>query len=169
MEGGVIRLLCSDRDVEDCARLLRESFATVAGEYGLTEELVPMNAAFTTVEKLRVFLERPVLLYGLLVEDVLIGCVAIQPVRGSKRDFSIERLAVSPGCRHQGHGGRLLSHACDSIRKRGAERALLGMMDTNKVLKEWYKSKGFRQIECRTFSHLPFRVCTMCKNLYSGA
>ena len=39
------------------------------------------------------------------------------------------------------------------------------MMESNRVLKEWYSSKGFRQAECRSFAHLPFRVCTMFKDL----
>jgi hypothetical protein len=42
---------------------------------------------------------------------------------------------------------------------------LLGMMDSNTVLKAWYKSRGFKQVECRTFTHLPFKVCTMSRDL----
>ena len=168
MPDEIIRRLSAGNDVEDCARLLREAFGTVAREHGLTEELVATNAAFTTAAKLRLYLTRPVELYGLCVGDVLIGCVAIQPAKGSTRDFSIEKLAVSPKERHRGHGGRLLWHACQSIRKKGGTRALLGLMDTNTPLKEWYKSKGFKQIECRSFSHLPFKVCSMCKDLNAG-
>jgi diamine N-acetyltransferase len=140
----------------------------VVKEHALTEELVATNAAFTTADKLRPYLKRPVALYGLCARDVLIGCVAIRQAKGNTRDFSIERLTVSPQYRHRGHGGRLLSHACESIRKEGGTRALLGLMDTNKVLKEWSKSKGFRQIECRTFSCLPFKACSMCKDLNAG-
>ena len=47
-----IRLL-SERDIDDCVRLLREAFGTVARDFGLTETLVPTNAAFSTNEGLR--------------------------------------------------------------------------------------------------------------------
>jgi diamine N-acetyltransferase len=160
-----IRVLSTEEELVDCARLLREAFATVARDFALTESMVPTNPAFTTPEKLFEYLKRTVELYGLYTGERLVGCVAIEPKRGNERACYIERLAVLPGMRHQGFGDKLLSHACQRIRDRGATTALIGLMDNHHVLKAWYKSKGFKQKECRSFGHLPFRVCFMSKNL----
>jgi diamine N-acetyltransferase len=157
--------LGTEAELADCARLLREAFGTVAREFALTEDLVPTNAAFSTPERLREYIQRPAELYGMFIGKALIGCVAIERKRGSLQAFYIERLAVSPGKRHQGHGDALLSFACQRIREEGGTIALLGVMDNNQVLKDWYKSKGFRQKESRTFAHLPFKVCFMSKEL----
>jgi ribosomal protein S18 acetylase RimI-like enzyme len=159
------RELGTETELGDCALLLREAFGTVARDFAITEHLVPTNAAFSTPEKLRDYLERPAQLYGLYVRRALVGCVAIEQKKGSQRAFYIERLAVSPAQRHRGYGGLLLSFACQRIREKDGTIALLGMMDDNQRLKDWYKSKRFRQKEVRTFAHLPFKVCFMSKEL----
>jgi ribosomal protein S18 acetylase RimI-like enzyme len=163
------RGLSTETELVDCAQLLREAFGTVARDFAITEDLVPKNAAFSTPEKLHEYLDKPAELYGLYAGKALVGCVAIEQKRGSPHAFYIERLAVSPGKRHQGYGDMLLSFACRRIREKDGTIALLGMMDNNQVLKDWYKSKGFRQKESRTFAHLPFKVCFMSKELESAA
>lgn len=160
-----IRAMSTATELADCAQLLREAFGTVARDFAITENLVPTNPAFATAEKLHEYLKKPVELYGLYVSGTLIGCVAIQPKKGNDRAFYIERLAVTPRMRHRGYGDKLLLHACQRIRDKGATTALLGLMDNNQVLKDWYKSKGFKQKECRAVGRLPFRVCFMSKSL----
>ncbi len=42
-----------ERDIEECVKVIRESFGTVAEEFGFTQENAPRFTAFaTTVERL---------------------------------------------------------------------------------------------------------------------
>jgi ribosomal protein S18 acetylase RimI-like enzyme len=95
----------------------------------------------------------------------LVGCVATKASKADKAIVYIERLAVAPDYRHRGYGGQLLSFALEHIGARGGKTASIGLMDNNQVLKEWYRSKGFVQHDCRHIAHLPFKVCYMSKNL----
>jgi ribosomal protein S18 acetylase RimI-like enzyme len=163
--GRMIRRLHTKRDLIDCVQLLRVSFATVAREFALTEATAPTNPAFVTEAKLKEYLKKPVALYGLMDNDLLIGCVAIEKSKHDNNTFYVERLAVAPEARHQGYGDQLLRCAFDRIREAGGTTVSIGLMDNNDRLKEWYRTKGFAQTACKAIEHLPFKVCYMSKNL----
>jgi ribosomal protein S18 acetylase RimI-like enzyme len=161
----VIRQLQTKTDLTDCVQLLRRSFGTVAEEFSLTEATAPTNPAFVTEAKLKEYLDKPVELFGLLKNDLLIGCVAIEKSKHDSSTFYIERLAVAPEARHQGYGDKLLRYALERIREAGGVTASIGLMDNNDRLKGWYQTKGFAQTACKTIEHLPFKVCLMSKKL----
>jgi diamine N-acetyltransferase len=163
-----IRELGTEEELAACARVLRLAFGTVAEEFGLTEENAPTNAAFTTAENIRHHLDDGMLLYGLYRDGELIGSVAIKAARSEAGVFYVERLAVSPTHRHQGHGGRLLSVALERIRNLGGTTAALWLIDDNERLKQWYRSKGFVERNRRRVAHLPFKVCYMSRALEAG-
>jgi diamine N-acetyltransferase len=163
-----VRVLTSESDLLKCVDLLRAAFGTVARDFGLTEASTPTNAAFTTLENLRIHIEAGLKLFGMFRDDSLVGCVATKVSKGDKAVFYIERLAVAPEERHRGYGGRLLSFAMEQIRANGGTTASIGLMDNNLVLKEWYKSKGFVQHDCRRIAHLPFKVCYMSRSVAVG-
>ncbi|HET6451636.1 MAG TPA: GNAT family N-acetyltransferase [Spirochaetia bacterium] len=160
-----IRELRSEQELTECVALLRAAFATVAMEFGLTEKSAPSNAAFTTLDNLRAHLQHGMLMYGMSDGASMVGCVAIKQSKSDQLVFYIERLAVLPEHRHQGTGGQLLTFAMDTIRQCGGRTASIGVMDTNERLKEWYRSKGFAQHDCRRIPHLPFKVCFMSREL----
>jgi len=160
-----IRELHSEEELLRCVVLLRAAFGTVARDFGLTEESAPTNAAFTTLENLRWHVQNGLTLYGMHCGATLVGCVAIKKSKGDEAVFYIERLAVDPENRHRGYGDQLLSFAVEHIRGIGGTTASIGLMDNNERLKEWYRSKGFVQHDCRRIAHLPFKVCFMSKNL----
>jgi ribosomal protein S18 acetylase RimI-like enzyme len=137
-------------------------------EFALTEATAPTNPAFVTEAKLKEYLGKPVALYGLLENDLLIGCVAIEKSKHDKDTFYIERLAVAPEVRHQGYGDQLLRYAFEQIREAGGVTASIGLMDNNDRLKRWYQAKGFVQTACKTTEHLPFKICNMSKALTQG-
>ncbi len=95
----------------------------------------------------------------------MIGCVAIEPSKNKDKSYYIERLAVVPEKRHHGYGGSLLSYAIDKINENGGSTISIGIINENKVLKEWYKNYGFKETECKRFGHLPFEVCFMSKEV----
>jgi ribosomal protein S18 acetylase RimI-like enzyme len=160
-----IRELRTDVELNDCVELLRAAFGTVAQEFGLTEESAPTNAAFTTRENLVRHLQGGMRLFGLICDSTLIGCVAIRRSKLKEPVYYIERLAVLPEKRHHGNGDTLLSFALKHIALIGGKVASIGMMDSNEILKEWYKSKGFIQHDCRRIEGLPFKVCYMSKKV----
>ena len=160
-----IRELHSEEELRRCVDLLRAAFGTVARDFGLTEESAPTNAAFTTLNNLIRHLQNGLTLFGMHCGALLVGCVAIKRSKGDETVFYIERLAVVPVERHRGYGDRLLSFAFDHIRGKGGTTASIGLMDNNERLKEWYRSKGFVQHDCRRIERLPFKVCFMSKDL----
>jgi len=161
----MIRQLQTKSDLINCVRLLRRSFGTVAVEFALTKATAPTNPAFVTKAKLKEYLRKPVALYGLLENELLIGCVAIEKSKHNNSTFYIERLAVAPEARHHGYGDELLRYAFERIRDAGGATASIGLMDNNDRLKGWYQTKGFVQTACKTIEHLPFKVCYMSKDL----
>ena len=57
--------LYSEKHLHSCVGLLRSAFGTVAMDFGLTEELAPTNAAFTTMENLQTHVQQGMALYGM--------------------------------------------------------------------------------------------------------
>ena len=165
MPAPTVRELYSEQELPMYVVLLRAAFGTVAKDFGLTETTAPTNAAFTTLENLRLHLRNGLKLFGMFRDSLLLGCVATKASKADKGVFYIERLAVAPDERHRGYGGQLLSFAKESIRASGGKTASIGVMDNNRILKEWYQSKGFAQHDCRSIPHLPFKVCFMSINL----
>ena len=160
-----MRELHSEEDQRLAVELLRTAFGTVAKEFGLTKESAPTNAAFTTLSNLTKHLQDRMKLYGMFCDSELVGCVAIKISKSDNAVFYIERLAVAPTQRHLGYGSQLLLFAIEQIRSSGGTTASIGLMDNNARLKEWYKSKGFVQHDCRNIAHLPFKVCFMSMDL----
>ena len=166
-ENGLQRLVVvqSDREIEECSLVIASSFGTVARDFGLTEENAPTNPAFMTSGRLREYLNKPVVLLGLLLDEVMIGCVAIEKSKHEPKAFYIERLAVVPMCRHKGYGKSLIDNAIDIIRRVGGREASIGIMNQNQALKDWYLGQGFVENGCKRFEHLPFEVCFMSKSI----
>ncbi len=161
----MIRQIQSEAEYAELVRVLRRSFGTVAEAFGLTVDNAPTNPAFMTIEKFQAYVEKHVELLGLFQDRNLIGTVAIEPSRDNDNVYYIERLAVVPEQRHQRHGSILMTYAIDRIRERGGSTASIGIINQNIILKEWYKSQGFKETGCRRFSHLPFEVCFMSKEI----
>lgn len=156
------------------ARIIRNSFKTVADEFGLTRENAPYHTAFLTVRQLRELRNRGGRLFGLFLDGKQAGFIAIEkaddlrflpPSVQKEGVYWLERLAVLPANRHEGYGGRLIGFAIDYIKKHQGKRVALGMMNEHKVLKDWYLKLGFRQVSTRKFPGMPFSVCFMERDL----
>ncbi len=153
------------QEIYECARTIRRAFSTVAAEFGLTRENAPTNPAFATDESVGAAAARGAIFFGLKEGKALSGCVAIEPAKEGNGAFYVERLAVLPAHRHRGHGRRLVERALEEIRARGGERALIGIIDSNMVLKRWYEAQGFKETGKRNPPGLPFTVCFMEKRV----
>ncbi len=159
----MIRKVDLQDDFSELAKLLNESFATVANEFGLTKENSPTNNAFITSDALKTQLTDNREFYVWEDTNKIIGFIAIEKSLGETDTFYIEKLAVIPTYRHSGIGKRLMDFATNRILELGGKRISIGLINSNIVLKNWYTKQGYVEFAIKTFEHLPFDVCMMEK------
>lgn len=148
---------------QDCVRVIRDSFITVANEFNLTKQNTPTNPAFIEIETLRAMKQKGIDMYGAFVNNTMIGFVAIEKSTDSL--YFMEKLAVLPSHRHKGYGSQLIDFVADTVKKAGGKKISIGIINENKVLKDWYIKNGFSVTEIREFSHLPFNVCFLVREV----
>lgn len=150
-----------NEEYEDCVNVIRESFITVATEFGITKQNAPTNPAFIDIDTLVKMKERGVRMFGGYIEDKLIGFVAIE--KASDENYYLEKLCVIPQYRHHSFGEQLINYVYESVKKIGGKKVSIGIINDNKILKNWYINNGFIETGRKVFEHLPFEVCFMEK------
>lgn len=150
-------------ELEECAAVIRDSFITVADDFGITRENAPTNPAFAGADALVKMKEKGIDLYGVYEDSRCVGFVAIE--RADEYIYYMERLAVLPEYRHKGYGGMLLDFVFETVRNKGGTKVSIGIINKNTVLKKWYEKYGFAETDIKTFKHLPFDVCFMEKTV----
>lgn len=158
---GAIRLnyemrLMGDEDLEECAGVIREGFLTVAKDFGLTQENCPTNGAYIQKERLVTEREKGHMMYGLMDGEKIIGYIQLE--RNTEELYFLQKLVVLPEYRHKGLGKMLLDFAKEQIMAWGGKRISIGIIEENKVLKDWYMAYGFIPTGTHKFEHLPFTV-----------
>lgn len=151
------------KELELFTNVIRNSFRTVADQFGLTEINSPTNPAFTTAENLK-NLALKAECFGLYKNGIPCGFFALEFNYESKSVF-LERVCVLPEYRHNGFGKTILEFAESYCRERSADKISIGMMNNNTVLKNWYIENGFTEISVKQFSHLLFDVCFLENHL----
>lgn len=143
-------------ELGEAARVVREAFATVAAEFGLTEENCPTNGAFLPEGRLEAQFDAGVRMAGAFDGDVMIGFAALDLSDAEKPE--LEKLSVLPQSRHQGAGKLLVGWAAEQARAAGAAALRIGIIEENVRLRAWYEGLGFVHTGTRVFAHLPFTV-----------
>ncbi len=152
-------------DISDCVEVIKESFMTVADEFGFTAENAPRFTAFAISEdRIRYQLENEQRLmiayydigkiigyYSLLIQD--------------NGQCELNNLCVLPDHRHNGVGTTLLDDAFDRAKKRGCERINIGIVEENRILRKWYEKNGFVHTGTQKFDFFPFTCGYMEKKL----
>jgi len=158
--GAKLRSVNITECLQEAAELIRRSFATVAEDFGLTPDNCPTNPAFTTDSALVGRLDRENChSFGLYLDDVMVGFTALMPAANGAME--ITRLAVSPEMRHKGYGRILVDAAMNTSRCIGAKKVVIGIIDANTILKDWYSQYGFIETAKKEYPQLPFVVCEM--------
>lgn len=152
-------------DLSSVTKVLNQSHATIAVEFGFTRETNPANNAFIDEQILQDQLEKGIELYQLMFNEKPTGCIAIEKSLKERNTFYIEKVSVIPEYRHLGLGSKLLEFAESRIRENGGEVISISLIDSNIILKQWYSMRGYIETGTKDFSHLPFRVCFMSKKL----
>lgn len=155
MEDIQIRILTFD-ELDACAAVIRQSFATVAADFGLTEQNCPANGAFIRTPQLEEFHRKGTDTFGLYTGGVLAGVMQLWETAPAV--FELGKLAVLPRYRHAGYSAQLLAYARDTARSRSGRKITIGIIEENTVLKSWYEKHGFVHTGTTVFPHLPFTV-----------
>lgn len=143
-------------ELSACAELIRNSFQTVADEFGFTRENAPRFTAFATTE------ER--LIWQMIVEHRL---MYLDEENGRIRGYyslllldqgtcELGNLAVLPEFRHGGIGGRMLQHAVKTAGDYGCTVMNLSIVEENAVLRKWYEHYGAIHTGTEKFDFFPF-------------
>jgi ribosomal protein S18 acetylase RimI-like enzyme len=159
----MIRKVSLKSDFAVLAKLLNDSFATVADDFGLTEENCPTNNAFITADRLKSQLSVDSEFYYHKDGDGITGFIAIEKSSRDAGTFHIEKVAVHPDSRHKNIGRELMRLAEERIGALGGNRITIGLIDSNARLKGWYRKQGYVEFETKSYEHLPFDVCIMEK------
>ena len=146
-----------------CLDLIHRSFATVAGEFGLTVQNCPSNGAFIPPERLQNDYNKGHAMFGLYACGRLAGFMQLE--KKDENVYILEKLAVLPENRHRGYGKELIEFAVWKVRKSGGSKISIGIIEENRRLKEWYKANGFTHTGTKVFPHLPFTVGFMEKEI----
>jgi GNAT superfamily N-acetyltransferase len=157
-----IKQIITEEQLAKSLEVIRQSFRTVAEEMNVTRQKTPDHPAFYTMERLQ-DLHKKATFWGLYVDGNQVGFIAAEKSKGGV--YFMDRLSILPAYRLQGYGRKLVEYLLDYVRKKGGTKVALGMVDSQTVLKNWYKSFGFLETGTKQFEHLPFLVCFMEKDL----
>lgn len=142
-------------EIPVCVDIIRKSFQTVADEFGFTKENAPGFTAFAmTEERILNWMEvEHRLLYVCEEDGVLCGFYCLLFKEDS---CELGSLSVLPEYRHKGIGRKLLDHACEIARSKGAGKLDLSIVEENKVLRSWYEQNGAVHLGTKKFDFFPF-------------
>ena len=145
-------------DFPIAAEVIRASFTTVAKDFGITKENCPKHTSFITTDEIQKNSDWGWLIYGLYEDNQLIGHVSISKSRETDRVYEIHNVAVLPEYRHRSYGKQLLDFCKTKVKEMGGIKIILGMIEENTILKNWYAANGFIHSGTKRFTHLPFMV-----------
>ncbi|MBR5711982.1 MAG: GNAT family N-acetyltransferase [Lachnospiraceae bacterium] len=152
-------------EIPECVDVIRNSFRTVADEFGFTAENAPRFTAFATdVNRLlyQYYVQkRPMYVYS--YRGKVVGYYSIGVQENGEEELS--NLAVLPEFRHNGIGAKLLEDCFQRARMLGSGVLNIGIVEENKKLRSWYEQFGFVHIGTEKFDFFPFTCGYMKKDL----
>ena len=155
-----------NNNIKECVDVIKESFLTVANEFGFTIENAPRFTAFATTEQRLSWQlnqeNRP--MHAFVVDGKIVGyySLALQ----ENRECELNNLCVLPQFRHQGIGEKLLLHSFQLAKSLGCSKMNIGIVEENQILKKWYESFGFKHVKTQKFDFFPF-TCGYMELIFS--
>lgn len=155
----------NEKDIAECVNVIRQSFLTVADEFGFTVDNAPRFTAFaTTKDRLLYQLKnehRPMFAYYDGKKIIGYYSLSIQ----DNDECELNNLCVLPRYRHKHIGAELLSDAYIKAKEMGCEKMNIGIVEENTVLRKWYEYNGFIHIGTKKFEFFPFTCGYMERDL----
>ncbi len=152
-------------DVPACVDIIRNSFKTVADEFGFTIDNAPRFTAFATTEELLYWQMDNELRMMFVYEQQDVICGYCSLLFQDNNVCELNNLATLPEYRHGGIGKRLLEHAYETERNQGCKRINIGIVEENIRLRKWYEQNGFVHTGTHKFDFFPFTCGYMVKEL----
>ncbi len=152
-------------DIPICVKLIKDSFSTVAKEFGITEDNAPSYVAFTTTEEklLKQFNDGRLMFVCEGESGQIIGYYSL--ARISDTECELNNLCVAPDFRHNGIGKMLFELAEKTAKDNNFKLITFSIVEENTMLKEWYKKLGAEHIGTRKFNFFPFTCGYMRKDI----
>jgi len=138
------------------AEVIRQSFATVAKDYNLTEKNCPGHWSFITDDQLAEKIRDGYYPFGYFADGKLVGFVSLTD--RSDGIYEMNTVSVLPEYRHLGYGKSLLDFCKGKAKELGGRKIAISLADTDDVLKEWYVTNGFIHTGTKKFEYLPLPV-----------
>ena len=155
----------NEKDLAECVKVIKESFATVANEFGFTADNSPRFTAFATTEdRLKWHLldeHRP--MYAFCDKGLIVGYYSL--LIQDNKECELNNLCVIPAYRHKGIGEALLMNAFKVARELGCTKVNIGIVEENTVLRRWYETFGFVHVGTQKYDFFPFTCGYMEKIL----
>ncbi len=153
-------------DIPQCAAVIRESFRTVADEFGITPENAPRFTAFSTTDD-RIYhqfdCEKRTMAAYFAESGGIVGYYSL--LMQDNSECELNNLCVLPQYRHGGFGTELLYDAFSRARDAGCVKMNIGIVEENTVLRKWYENSGFIHTGTKKFDFFPFTCGYMEKSL----
>ena len=155
----------NEQELSNCVNVIKESFITVANDFGFTMENAPRFTAFATTEdRLKWhFLREHRPMYAFFDKDTIVGYYSL--LLQENNECELNNLCVIPSHRHQKIGAELLKHAFGVAKELGCKTMNIGIVEENQVLKKWYETFGFVPVGTQKFDFFPFTCGYMKKSL----
>ena len=151
-------------EIDRCVQVIRDSFFTVAEEFGITEENAPRFTAFATTRERLMWQQkegRP--MYVWEEEGQIAGYYSLH-LQGEQR-CELNNLCVLPAYRHRQIGERLPEHAFVQARELGFRQMAIGIVEENERLKRWYETHGAVHVGTQKYDFFPFTCGYLEKSL----
>lgn len=154
-----------EENIAECVQVIRDGFATVAESFGFTPENAPGFTAFATTEDTlrRHLLAEHRLLFAYWDGDRIVGYYSLKAQE--EQACELNHLCVLPAYRSKGIGAALVNHAFETAASLGVQTMKIGIVEENRVLREWYESFGFVHTGTKKFDHLSFTCGFLEKTL----
>lgn len=157
----------SPEEAELLSGLISSAYRDVAETFGLTKQNCPKHPSNCEAGWVTADMDRGVRYYLFADAQQVVGCGALE--HPDDKTVYLERLAVRPDCRHRGFGRQIVSHLTWASKKAGVKTMGIGIIEEQKILKDWYGSMGFVSTGTKAFLHLPFTVGFMELDIESVA
>lgn len=145
--------------LNEAAKIIREGFNTVVNTYGLTKETARGNSAFLNNDKLISDWHKGSLMYGVFYHNTLVGFIQLDK-KGAK-ELYIKHFTVLEQYRNKGLGIALIEFSINKAIQLGVNYLTLGFMATDTKLKDFYKNRGFKVKNTKSFKGFNYKVTFM--------
>lgn len=151
-------------DIPKCVQVIRNSFLTVAEDFGFTEDNAPRFTAFAVNnERLMWQFEQGRPMFAYYEEGEILGYFSLELKAGG--ECELNNLCVLPEHRHKRIGEKLLAHAFLYAREHQCRKMFVGIVEENQRLRSWYEVHGFQHVGTEKFDFFPFTCGYMEKEL----